>query len=305
MGSLKTLALAGAVLAGATSVAAAADLRGPLPAGLPPAPIAVPIAESSGWYLRGDVGIGVLNSGKLNYSDNDPGVVIRDKIFGGQFSGGVGVGYQLNSWFRADLTAEYRFGAKLGFRDSYSFSGVGNCVSLANAGLNCTSFGSNVARGTISSTVFLANAYLDLGTWHGLTPYIGGGVGFAQNRVSGLKDSGVNAGFVTATGAADSYGTSTGAAANGTKSNFAYALMAGVSADVGSNLKLDAGYRYLNMGKFQSGTYTCPGGCGGTYSLQGRSLDAHEVRIGLRWMLGGPAVASAPLPYPAHVTKKF
>jgi opacity protein-like surface antigen len=297
--------LAGAVLAGATTVATAADLRGPLPAGLPPAPIAMPIAEASGWYLRGDVGIGALNSGKLNYSDNDPRVAIRDKIFGAQFSGAVGAGYQFSSWFRADLTAEYRFGAKLGFRDSYSFSGVGNCVSPGNAGLDCTTFGSNVARGTISSTVFLANAYLDLGTWHGLTPYIGAGVGFAQNRVSGLKDSGVNAGFVTGTGVPDSYGTSTGNGANGTRSNFAYALMAGVSADVGPNMKVDMGYRYLNMGKFQSGIYSCPGGCGGTYSLQGRSLDAHEFRLGLRWMLGGPAVASAPMAYPAHVTKKF
>jgi opacity protein-like surface antigen len=80
MGSLKTLALAGAVLAGATAVASAADLGRP-PMGLPPAPIAAPIAEASGWYLRGDIGIGALNSGKYNYSDNPAGLVFGQKDY--------------------------------------------------------------------------------------------------------------------------------------------------------------------------------------------------------------------------------
>ena len=32
------------------------------------------------------------------------------------------------------------------------------------------------------------NTYIDLGTWHCVTPYIGGGVGFASIDVIGLKD---------------------------------------------------------------------------------------------------------------------
>ena len=38
----------------------------------------------------------------------------------------------------------------------------------------------------IESWVGLANAYIDLGTWHCVTPYVGGGIGFASISVIGL-----------------------------------------------------------------------------------------------------------------------
>jgi opacity protein-like surface antigen len=300
MGSLKTLALAGAVFAGATAVASAADLRYPQPVGLPPAPHAAPIAEASGWYLRGDIGIGALNSGKYNYSDNPSGVVLKDKDFGAQFFGGIGAGYQFNSWLRFDVTGEYRGNAKFGVRDHYSF----DCSTALQP--NCVNVGQNDIRGKISSMVLLANAYLDLGTWHGLTPFIGAGVGMTQNRTSGGTDKGMNFSYSSLTGVPyTGYGTSSTTVANGTKSGLAYALMAGVSADVSPNLKLEAAYRYLNLGKYQTGTFAC-GGC--DYTLQGRSLDSHEFKLGLRWMLGGVSYSPAPTAYPVEpprVVKKF
>jgi opacity protein-like surface antigen len=306
MGSLKTLALAGAVLAGATAVASAADLRGPV--GLPPAPIAAPIAEASGWYLRGDIGIAALNSGKYNYSDNQQGITFQGKEFHQQIFGGIGVGYQFNSWLRFDLTGEYRGKSSFGVSDSYSGRNNGvDCNGVANALVDCGFSGGNRNTGSISSTVFLANAYVDLGTWYGITPFLGAGAGWTQNRVTGLNDQGYatntlyNAGTNVVAGAATS--PTSGYASSGTRSGFAYALMAGLAYDVTPNYKVELGYRYLNLGKFQSGTFTCPGGCGGTYSLQGRNLDAHEFRIGMRWMLGAPAPAA--MPYPAYVQKKF
>ncbi len=69
MGSLKTIALAGALLTGMTTLASAADLRGPLPMVLPPAPIAAPVVEQSGWYLRGDIGVAAVDARELSYSD--------------------------------------------------------------------------------------------------------------------------------------------------------------------------------------------------------------------------------------------
>jgi opacity protein-like surface antigen len=307
MGSLKTLAMAGVVLAGATTVAAAADLRGPV--GLPPPPMAMPIAESSGWYLRGDIGVAALGSGKLNYSDNQPGISFTSKEFQQQMFGGIGVGYQFNSWLRFDVTGEYRGKAGFSAHDNYNGRNVGvDCAGVANPLIDCGFSGGNRNAGSISSMVFLANAYLDLGTWHGLTPFIGAGVGISQNKISGLADQGYatlttyNTGtnVVVASATAPTFGT----AANGTKSSFAYALMAGLAYDVTPNYKVELAYRYLNMGKFASGTYTCAGGCVGTYSLEGRSLDAHEFKVGMRWLLGGPT-GSAPMAYPAHVTKKF
>ncbi len=43
----------------------------------------------------------------------------------------------------------------------------------------------NKSSGNFDSAVVLANAYFDdLGTWYGITPFIGGGVGYAFNHVS-------------------------------------------------------------------------------------------------------------------------
>jgi opacity protein-like surface antigen len=290
MGSLKTLAMAGVVLAGATTVAAAADLRGHAPIGLPPPPVAMPIAESSGWYLRGDIGVGMVDGRKFNYSDNDPAFDFTSKQFDPQFFTGVGVGYQFNSWFRADLTAEYRFASRMTAHDRYFAAGgpaPGDFVS-----------GTNVLRSRLSSWVVMANGYLDLGTWHGLTPYIGAGAGYASKHVAAGTDIGTNYNIQNNV-VSGGYGTAT--FGSGTKSGFAWALMAGVSADVSQNLKLDVGYRYLNLGKIQSGAFSC---CPGV-TLENKNIDSHEVRVGLRWMFGGPSVASAPVAYPPMVTKKF
>ena len=46
----------------------------------------------------------------------------------------------------------------------------------------------DVTQGNFSSAVFMANAYLDLGTWWCLTPYIGAGIGSAYNRITSVQD---------------------------------------------------------------------------------------------------------------------
>jgi len=48
--------------------------------------------------------------------------------------------------------------------------------------------GTNEWTADIESWVGLFNTYIDLGTWHCVTPYVGGGVGFASVSVLGLKD---------------------------------------------------------------------------------------------------------------------
>jgi opacity protein-like surface antigen len=324
MGSLKTLALAGAVFAGATAVASAADLRYPQPVGLPPAPHAAPIAEASGWYLRGDIGIGAIDAKKFDYSDKPAGLTFGNKDFESQVFAGVGIGYQVNSWLRFDVTGEYRGKTGFGVRDNYSIGGQ-DCSSFyagppAAGSVTCANSGSNNIRGNVSSTVILANAYLDLGTWYGLTPFVGAGVGMAQNRVSGVSDHGYATNTVTAATAAgiasgafvgqSATNSTFGNAGNGTKSNFAYAVMAGVAYDVTQNVKLELAYRYLNLGKMTTGTFSCAGGCAATYSLGAKTLDAHEFKLGMRWMLGGPSYAAAPVPMaypvePPRVVKKF
>ena len=61
MGSLRAVLLSGVVIAGLTGVAKAADLLPPAPRIEAPA-YADPDPEFSGWYIRGDVGIGAART---------------------------------------------------------------------------------------------------------------------------------------------------------------------------------------------------------------------------------------------------
>ena len=88
---------------------------------------------------------------------------------------GLGIGYKVNDWFRADLTGEYRGKANFHGSDNVTFNG-GQGVD------NYT--------GSKSEWVFMANAYVDLGTWWCVTPYIGAGIGGANIKISGFRDDG-------------------------------------------------------------------------------------------------------------------
>jgi opacity protein-like surface antigen len=59
------------------------------------------------------------------------------------------------------------------------------------------------------------------------------------------------------------------------RTNFSFALMAGIAYDLGPHLKLDIGYRYLNMGSM---TVVDANG-----NQARRTVDTQEVRAGLRW----------------------
>jgi opacity protein-like surface antigen len=48
--------------------------------------------------------------------------------------------------------------------------------------------GTNEYTADTQSWVGLFNGYIDLGTWHCITLYVGGGIGFAAISVNGLKD---------------------------------------------------------------------------------------------------------------------
>ena len=70
MGTIKSIALAGLVAVATSAPALAADLLPPPP----PMPVPVQIVEvGSGWYLRGDVGVGSQEIGKVEGAD-----VVRD-----------------------------------------------------------------------------------------------------------------------------------------------------------------------------------------------------------------------------------
>ena len=283
MGSLKILALAGVMAVSASALATAADY---MPAPPPPEPLGLKGSISSGVYLRGDIGVGYQSVSKYHQDDV--------AAFGGSFFGaaegnhavfgGLGIGYRFNNWFRVDATGEYRGGSTIGTND---------IIYNPFAGVNQT----NTYKGNLSSMVALFNGYVDLGTWNCLTPYIGAGIGYASNRITGLTDQGI-------VGISPTLGT----AASGTKSGLAWALMAGVGYEVNKNLTLEFGYRYLNLGDARSGSINNAFLAESYAPLKAKDIDSHDFRIGMRWNFGesdccGPV--ERPVAYAPPTVRKY
>ena len=281
MGRLQALVIAGIASLATFAPAVAADL-----AALPPPPVPVDPApvDFAGFYLRGDVGEGNMvlrkgiqtfyNPAQVTSPSQLNSTISAEVIFGG------GVGFQFNNWFRADITGEYRTGSW------HAIEAASACLAAPNNVGYCADHDA----AAIHSAVFLLNGYADLGTWASATPYLGVGVGTAINTFGGLVDYNIN-----------SFGAASGYAAPKTTPRFAYALMAGFSYALTNNLKLDIGYRYLDMGRISSNVIACNNanlfGCG--YETEHYHLTAHDVRIGLRYMF-----CEVPMPV-ATTTKDF
>jgi opacity protein-like surface antigen len=299
MGSLKALFLVSGAVIGMTTLARAADLLPPPPP-MEPAPL-----EYSGWYLRGDVGVGVQTGNiNLNLSPN-PLIGLPADAFNSFYNPSisaaalfdVGVGYQINNWLRFDVTAEYRGGSHF--------------QALEQVGIpsQSTQF-ADFYRADVSSFIGLFNGYVDIGTWYGVTPFVGAGVGFANNHLSGLTDTGFAYVGPAATGSPTG-----GYSSDGSKTSFAWALMTGVDFNVTQNLKLELGYRFLDYGALKSGVSHCFNGtgagggfsvanCGGSgnFLSTNRELYSQDFRLGLRW-----AFADVPTyePEPQPLVRKY
>ena len=107
--------------------------------------------------------------------------------------------------------------------------------------------------GDVKTWGFLLNGYYDFMADQSFSPYISAGVGALRHSgkissVAGLGVTGVS----------------------GSDTVFAYQLGAGASYDIGHNLALDGGYRYLGSSDPDFSTTTA-------------EYDAHEFRLGVRY----------------------
>ena len=155
---------------------------------------------------------------------------------------GFGVGVKTD-WLRTDVTIDYASPMK--------YQGT---VLAA---------GDTTAK--IQATTALVNGYLDLGTWYRVSPYIGAGAGVAYARV-----------FDYASPAPPLSGDT-----SKNQWNFAWAGMAGIAFAITHNLKIDVGYRYLNIGDVKTGSDAFG-------AMTFKNVAAHQVRVGLRWSFYDP-----------------
>jgi opacity protein-like surface antigen len=266
----------------ATAIAmCAAAQAADMPAPVIYQPVAVPVQEFGGWYLRGDIGMSNQKLKNLDYFRfaTAPGFTWLDK--GGFDSAplfGLGIGYQYNDWLRVDLTGEYRGKASFHALDRFDNGGVAN---------------TNDYTGTKREWLFLANAYLDLGTWWCITPFIGAGVGFANITIDHFRDSNVIAG---GGGYADS----------GTSTNFAWAAHAGLAYKVNPNFTIELAYRYLSMGDGKTGTAFNFDGSTSGQVFTFKDITSHDLKFGVRWALQDSTPGAKPAFYaPPPVSKSY
>ncbi|WAJ27063.1 outer membrane protein [Antarcticirhabdus aurantiaca] len=275
MTTLNTTLLAGAlILAAGVGTARAADI---LPVDMPPiyseAPELVPVEVGNGWYLRGDVGYDFESETRRNHSINLP---LTSQEYDGNditiddgYGFSVGAGYQFTDFLRGDVTGRYAKADVGGELQNLAY-----CVWAEPCD---ASDDAEMTRWEV-----MANAYVDLGTISGFTPYVGAGAGAVQvdyeNATINYCDNqlfghGVGCASINAEGEKDW--------------RFAYSLMAGVSYDVSSALKLDVGYRFLDVdggGAYRIGSPLLDGVNMGL-NTEDDGFKLHTVQAGLRYSL--------------------
>jgi opacity protein-like surface antigen len=278
MRSVKSLVAAGAASLFST-LAFAADMPSIMPPPMPYAP--PPVEDFGGWYLRGDIGFSnqrvknVLDTNSAAYNNV---AVAQTSSFGSAGIFDLGVGYRFNNWLRADVTGQYRGNSN--FTGLDVVTGTGPLAGFV---------GTDSYTATKSELVFLANAYVDLGTWWCVTPFVGAGLGTARVSVGNFTDTGdaINGGLQT---------HSFNYAGQASQWNFAWALHAGLAYKVSPGLTLELAYTYLDLGKgMTGGTNSFDQVTNTTHApFSFNNITSNDVMLGLRWELNSPPVYAPP-----------
>jgi opacity protein-like surface antigen len=186
---LLSLACAAAIVA---APASAADLLGTAPPLSMPGSPGATFEIGTNWYVRGDLGISFDRAPSVSFSPSALSAVAAPYTIGSgsswtttDFTGGAGFGYRWNDWLRFDATWDYRNGPG-GSRQAtvvcpYYLQPSPNGAGFLYDTTNTCGASASVRQ---YDNAFLGNAYLDLGTYYGFTPYVGGGLGLNINTLT-------------------------------------------------------------------------------------------------------------------------
>jgi len=221
------------------------------------APDYQPVEVGSGWYLRGDVSYLVQKSFKnddfaftpASFSDKE------DPVFAS-----IGFGYHFNDYLRADINLGYLPGNKIGV--GYDDSGI--VVAPATA---------TVASASLTNYAYslMLNGYVDLGTYVGITPYVGGGLGVVQSKHK------LSASYFTNNlDPTDDFELQN----DKTRYSLAYTLNAGLAYQVTKNVSVDLGYQYFSAPDAEYVTAASLT----SYPVR-KGISNHQVKLGLRYDL--------------------
>lgn len=117
----------------------------------------------------------------------------------------------------------------------------------------------------VRSQRLMLNAYRDVALNEAWSLYAGAGAGLAQLKSNGWQGN-----------ASRQYGSTT-------RTGLAWSMGAGVSVLAGANLKVDLGYRYVDMGRTESGWNAFSNARGLQDEKLGLDLASSEITLGARY----------------------
>ncbi|TPK54920.1 porin family protein [Mesorhizobium sp. B2-4-19] len=224
------------------------------------APDYVPVEVGSGWYLRGDVSYLVQKSFK-NGDFTFPSAINNENFSESDNAAfaSIGFGYHFTDYLRADLNLGYLPGNNVSF--SYDDSAVVTLPTLPTQG-----------SGSLKNYAFsgILNGYVDLGTYVGITPYLGAGIGVVRSTHK------LSATYTDNNVPANSFNLQD----NKTQYSLAYTLNAGLAYQVSKNVSVDLGYQYFSA---PSAEYVTAESL--TSFPVKKGISNHQVKLGLRYDL--------------------
>ncbi|MEX3010407.1 outer membrane protein [Hoeflea sp. TYP-13] len=270
--------LIAALLLGGSNAALAADLDNIIYA--PQLPRMQPVEVGNGWYLRGDVGYDFSTDGSATSFQNFDVALTTyttqayaTSSFDTDVSVGAGFGYQFNDWLRGEAMVSYQNGSF----NATSSSTTLPCTGLAT-GTGCNTSGS----ADFNAYGFMANGYIDLGTYIGFQPYVGAGAGYTLMDYDNYNST------ETCVGGGCASTTPFTVAHSGERSwRFTYAFMAGFAYEFMRNLKADLGYKYTNVDGGDTYGFDATSAAAGASGIQGtdNGFSTHQVKASLRYAL--------------------
>lgn len=131
-----------------------------------------------------------------------------------------------------------------------------------------------IAHSSVQTTTLMLNGYYDIARFDRFTPYVGAGVGVAYNRMDDV-----------------SFTALPNVIGGDNRWSLAWSVMAGTGVQLTERTTLDIGYRYIDMGKAESGIIDNLGATNPKLRID--DLTAHEFKVGLRFAFGGGAPCCA------------
>ncbi|MGI9365022.1 MAG: outer membrane protein [Rhizobiaceae bacterium] len=234
-----------------------------------------PVEFGTGWYLRGDIGAGLSSvtvESNFHYGEADLGNPISFTLGAGYtYAEGLRTEFAFNHFNNLAFSSQSITTCGTEVLGGGPIPVAGNCFASANASIN-------------TSTV-MANLYADLGTYWGIRPYVGAGLGVAYVSWRNFSFSKYCEGVVPGDcGLGGGPGLNTIAQGTYSSTNswtYAANAMLGVSYELTRDLTLDMGYRYTYVG--EAGVARAASNAGNFSDFTVGDTGMHELRFGLRY----------------------